>query len=107
MRYSESRNYCLLAQQYAATAPSNRRLQGEYGTSLPYVPSLLISCLFFLLHLHLFYFLLHLDILIIRFVIPVVFINYRVSIKSFPDYKHLLQENNCTWNTNIFFFTIT
>jgi len=29
---------------------------------------------------------------------------YRVSIKSFPDYKHLLQENYCTWNTNIFFF---
>jgi len=27
---------------------------------------------------------------------------YRVSIKSFPDYKHLLQENYCTWNT--FFF---
>ena len=26
--------------------------------------------------------------------------NYRVSIKSFPDYKHLLQENYCTWNTN-------
>ena len=29
---------------------------------------------------------------------------YRVNINSFPDYKHLLQENNCTWNTNIFFF---
>ena len=29
---------------------------------------------------------------------------YRVSIKSFPDYKHLLQENYCTWNTNFFFF---
>ena len=28
---------------------------------------------------------------------------YRVSIKSFPDYKHLLQENYCAWNTNIFF----
>jgi hypothetical protein len=28
---------------------------------------------------------------------------YRVSIKSFPDYKHLLRENYCTWNTNIFF----
>ena len=28
---------------------------------------------------------------------------YRVSIKSFPDYKYLLQENYCTWNTNIFF----
>ena len=27
---------------------------------------------------------------------------YRVSIKSFPDYKHLLQEYYCTWNTNIF-----
>jgi len=26
---------------------------------------------------------------------------YRVSIKSFPDYKHLLQENYCTWDTNI------
>jgi len=23
-------------------------------------------------------------------------ITYRVSIKSFPDYKHLLQENYCT-----------
>jgi len=30
---------------------------------------------------------------------------YRVSIKYFPDYKHLLQENYCTWNTNIFFAT--
>ena len=29
---------------------------------------------------------------------------YRVSIKSFPDYEHLLQANYCTWNTNIFFF---
>ena len=29
---------------------------------------------------------------------------YRMSIKSFPDYKHLLQENYCTWNTNIPFF---
>jgi len=29
---------------------------------------------------------------------------YRVSIKSSPDYKHLLQENYCTWNTNIYFF---
>ena len=29
---------------------------------------------------------------------------YRVSIKSFLEYKHLLQENYCTWNTNIFFF---
>ena len=29
---------------------------------------------------------------------------YRVSIKYFPDYKYLLQENYCTWNTNIFFF---
>jgi len=28
---------------------------------------------------------------------------YRVSIKSFPDYKHLLQENYCKWNTNIFY----
>ena len=28
---------------------------------------------------------------------------YRVIIKSFPDYKHLLQGNYCTWNTNIFF----
>jgi len=27
---------------------------------------------------------------------------YRVSIKSFPDYKHLLQEN--TWDKNIYFF---
>jgi len=26
-----------------------------------------------------------------------------VSIKSFPDYKHLLQENYCTWNTNFFY----
>jgi len=32
------------------------------------------------------------------------FLFYRVSIKSFPDYKHLLQENYCTWNTNIYFF---
>ena len=29
---------------------------------------------------------------------------YSVSIKSFPDYKHLLQENYCAWNTNIFLF---
>ena len=30
---------------------------------------------------------------------------YRVSINSFPDYKHLLQENYCTWNTkHVFFF---
>ena len=29
---------------------------------------------------------------------------YRVNIKSFPDYKYLLQENYCTWNTNIFCF---
>ena len=29
---------------------------------------------------------------------------YGVSINSFPDYKHLLQENYCTWNTNIYFF---
>jgi hypothetical protein len=29
---------------------------------------------------------------------------YRVSIKFFPDYKYLLQENYCTWNTNILFF---
>ena len=28
---------------------------------------------------------------------------YRVSIKAFHGYKHLLQENYCTWNTNIFF----
>jgi hypothetical protein len=28
--------------------------------------------------------------------------NYRVSIKSFPDYKNLLQKT--TWNTNIYFF---
>ena len=28
----------------------------------------------------------------------------RVSIKSFPDYKYLLEENYCMWNTNIFFF---
>ena len=34
---------------------------------------------------------------------------YRVNIKSFPDYKHLLQENYCTWNTNIriFFKNVT
>jgi len=32
---------------------------------------------------------------------------YRVSIKSFPDYKHLLQENYCMWNTNIFFQNVT
>jgi len=29
-------------------------------------------------------------------------VKYRVSIKYFPDYKHLLQENYCTWNTNHF-----
>ena len=29
---------------------------------------------------------------------------YRVSMKSFPDYKHLLQENYCMCNRNIFFF---
>ena len=29
---------------------------------------------------------------------------YRVSINFFPDYKHLLQENYCMWNTNILFF---
>ena len=28
---------------------------------------------------------------------------YRVSVKSFPDYIHLLQENYRMWNTNIFF----
>jgi len=32
---------------------------------------------------------------------PVVSRN-RVSIISFPDYKHILQENYCTWNRNIF-----
>jgi spore coat polysaccharide biosynthesis protein SpsF (cytidylyltransferase family) len=32
---------------------------------------------------------------------------YRVSIKYFPDYKYLLQENYCTWNTNIFFQNVT
>jgi len=31
---------------------------------------------------------------------------YRMSIKSFFDNKHLLQENYCTWNTNIFFFKL-
>jgi len=30
---------------------------------------------------------------------------YRVSIKSLPDYKHLFQENYCTWNTNIIFLS--
>jgi len=30
---------------------------------------------------------------------------YRVSIKSFPDYKHLLQENYVKYK-HIFFFTI-
>ena len=30
--------------------------------------------------------------------------NYRVNIKSFPDYKHLLQENYCTWNTNMYIY---
>ena len=29
---------------------------------------------------------------------------YRVSINSFTDYKHLLQENYCTWKTNFLFF---
>ena len=28
---------------------------------------------------------------------------YRMSINSLPDYKHLLQENYCMWNT-VFFF---
>ena len=27
---------------------------------------------------------------------------YRMSVKSFPDYKHILQQNYCMWNT--FFF---
>ena len=27
---------------------------------------------------------------------------YRVSIIFSPDYKYLLQENYCTWNTNFF-----
>jgi len=31
-----------------------------------------------------------------------VIINYRVSIKSFPDYKHLLQENYVEYK--LFFF---
>ena len=30
-----------------------------------------------------------------------------MSIKSFPDYKHLLEGNYCKWNTNIFFQNIT
>ena len=30
---------------------------------------------------------------------------YRVRIKSFPDYKHSIQENYCTWN--IFFLNLT
>ena len=29
---------------------------------------------------------------------------YRVSIKSFSDYKHLLQENYFTWNKNIYIY---
>jgi len=29
-----------------------------------------------------------------------------VIIKYFPDYKHLLQEKYCTWNTNIFFLPL-
>ena len=28
----------------------------------------------------------------------------QVGINSFPDYRHLLQENYCMWNTNMFFF---
>jgi len=28
---------------------------------------------------------------------------YGVSIKSFHDYKHLLKENYCMWNTKLFF----
>ena len=28
---------------------------------------------------------------------------YRMSVKSFPDYKQSLQENYSTWNTNFFF----
>jgi len=31
---------------------------------------------------------------------------YRVSIKSFPDYKHLLQENDVEYKHIIFFFKI-
>ena len=42
-------------------------------------------------------------ILIIRNVTNREVALYRVSINSFPDYKHLLQENYCTWNTNTFF----
>ena len=38
------------------------------------------------------------------FISPLLTLTYRVSIKYFPDYKHLLQENYYTWNTNIFFF---
>ena len=30
-----------------------------------------------------------------------------MSIKSFPDYKHLLQQNYSTWNTNILFLNTT
>ena len=36
-----------------------------------------------------------------------VHILYRMIIKSLSDYKHLLQENYCTWNTNIFFSKCT
>ena len=30
------------------------------------------------------------------------YIYIQVSIKSFPDYNHLLQDNYCTWNANIY-----
>ena len=32
-----------------------------------------------------------------------LYLIYRVSIKSFPDHRHLLQENYCRWNKNFFF----
>ena len=48
VRYSESRNYCLLAQQYATTAPSNRRLQASTD-GLWHFPSLYAFSLHLLL----------------------------------------------------------
>jgi hypothetical protein len=37
-----------------------------------------------------------------NFILYVIYVMYRVSIKSFPDYKHLLQENYVEYK-HIFF----
>ena len=47
----------------------------------------------------------------VKCILPLIFdspsyIIYRVSISSFPDYKHLLQENYAEYK-HIFFFAIT